>query len=262
MLVAAVLCCAAASVSCKKDSEDSLADKLMGRWMVEAANGNPIPTDEKLVVNFTSPTQAYLSALYSADPAFREVKMQKQVNDVVIDGNSVSLTHRYTLQTVMKTTFQIYTVSQIYTVHKEAFDADQALDLTLKEEEIHTVQKSVRYVKVDKDESQSIIGTWQGRCTSDGSAYDDGEEHRWQYLPDGSFVYYVKDGDNWVPGENTVSEYFVDGVLLCTRWESGELEFQEAWEVSINDSQMNWRALRQREDGSTFTVTFEMNRIL
>ena len=31
MLVAAVLCCAAASVSCKKDSEDSLADKLMGR---------------------------------------------------------------------------------------------------------------------------------------------------------------------------------------------------------------------------------------
>ncbi len=59
-----------------------------------------------------------------------------------------------------------------------------------------------------------------------------------------------------------MSEYFVDGVLLCTRWESGELEFQEAWEVSINGSKMNWRALRQRDDGSTFTVTFEMNRVL
>ena len=256
MLVAAVLCCAAASVSCKIGFEDTLAGKLMGRWMVEAANGDPIPTDEKLVVNFASPTQAYLSALYSADPAFREVKMQKQVNDILFDGNSVSLTPRYTLQTVMKTTFQFYTVKN------GVFDADQVLDLTLKEEEIHTVQKSVRYVKVDKDESQSIIGTWQGRCTSDGSAYDDGEEHRWQYLPDGSFVYYVKDGDNWVPGENTVSEYFVDGVLLCTRWESGELEFQEAWEVAINGRQMNWRALRQREDGSAFTVTFEMNRVL
>lgn len=256
MLVAAVLCCVAASVSCKIGFEDTLAGKLMGRWMVETANGDPIPTDEKLVVNFASPTQAYLSALYSADPAFREVKMQQQVNDIVFVGNSVSLTPRYTLQTVMKTTFQFYTVKN------GAFDADQVLDLTLKEEEIHTVQKRVRYVKVDKDESQSIIGTWQGRCTSDGSAYDDGEEHRWQYLPDGSFVYYVKDGDNWVPGENTVSEYFVDGVLLCTRWESGELEFQEAWEVAINGSKMNWTALRKNKDGSTFTVTFEMNRVL
>ena len=79
---------------------------------------------------------------------------------------------------------------------------------------------------------------------------------------DGTFVYYVKDGDKWVPGQNTLSEYFVAGNLLCTRWVSGGQENREWWEVAINGSKMNWTALRKNKDGSTFTVTFEMNRVL
>ena len=65
--------------------------------------------------------------------------------------------------------------------------------------------------------------------------------------------YYVKDGDNWVSYEGTtLSEYFVDGTLLCTRWIDQGQEYREWWEISINGDKMNWTALRQNFDGSTF----------
>lgn len=56
--------------------------------------------------------------------------------------------------------------------------------------------------------------------------YKDGEEHRWK--------------NN---GENTV-------------------ENREWWEIaSIEDGVMNWTALRQHEDGTTYNATFSMTRV-
>ena len=119
-----------------------------------------------------------------------------------------------------------------------------------------------RYVRVTADYSAAIVGTWQGRCTSEGSVFDDGQEHRWQYKADGTYVYYVKSGDNWVPYEgNTLNEYFVDGTLLCTRWIDLGQENREWWEITIDGSQMHWTALRQNPDGTTFTATFEMEKV-
>jgi hypothetical protein len=92
--------------------------------------------------------------------------------------------------------------------------------------------------------------------------FDDGQEHRWEYKADGTYVYYVKDGNNWVPyATNTLNEYFVDGNLLCTRWIDNGVENREWWEITIADGKMNWTALRQNEDGTTFTATFEMERV-
>ena len=98
---------------------------------------------------------------------------------------------------------------------------------------------------------------------SEGSEFDDGETHRWEYKADGTYVYYVKDGDDWVPYKgNTLNEYFVDGVLLCTRWIDNDVENREWWEIaSIKDGVMKWKALRQKEDGSTYTATFEMRKV-
>lgn len=48
----------------------------------------------------------------------------------------------------------------------------------------------MRYVKVDADYTASIVGKWQGRCTSEGSVFDDGQEHQWEYKADGTYVYY------------------------------------------------------------------------
>jgi hypothetical protein len=127
---------------------------------------------------------------------------------------------------------------------------------------VHSDEHIFHFTKLVTDYKADIVGTWEGHCTSAGSVFDDGQEHRWQYNADGTYVYYVKDGDNWVPYEgNTLNEYFVDGNLLCTRWIDQGQENREWWEITIAADRMNWTALRQNEDGTTFTATFEMERV-
>ena len=117
------------------------------------------------------------------------------------------------------------------------------------------------YSRIGCTRSDDIIGTWEGHCTSEGSAFDDGQEHRWEYKDDGTYVYYVKDGNKWIPSDDTKNEYFVAGNLLCARWEEKDEEYREWWEISIDGDTMNWTALRADEDGNTFTATFEMKKV-
>ena len=69
----------------------------------------------------------------------------------------------------------------------------------------------------------------------------------------------------WQLSDDVLHDYFVDGTLLCTRWKNageGQEEHREWWEIeSINDGVMKWKALRQREDGTTYTATFEMTKV-
>ena len=100
--------------------------------------------------------------------------------------------------------------------------------------------------------------------TSEQSEYDDGEPHRWEYKADGTYVYYSLVDGQWTPSSQPMSAYFVDGTLLCCRWKMTDDsdELREWWEVeSIKDGVMKWTALRQREDGSTYTATFQMTKV-
>ena len=65
-----------------------------------------------------------------------------------------------------------------------------------------------------------------------------------------------------MPSANTLNEYFVAGKLLCMRWINAGTEYREWWEIeSVENGVMKWKALRQREDGTTFTSTFEMKKV-
>jgi archaellum component FlaG (FlaF/FlaG flagellin family) len=152
-----------------------------------------------------------------------------------------------------------YTITDI---NGNEFTANLKITMTVDGTVVGSKEDLVRFTKVTADYSAAIIGTWEGRCTSEGSVFDDGKEHRWQYNADGTYVYYVKDGNNWVPyATNTLNEYFVDGNLLCTRWVDLGQENREWWEITITGNKMNWTALRQNEDGTTFTATFEMTKV-
>jgi hypothetical protein len=122
-----------------------------------------------------------------------------------------------------------------------------------------------RKVRVTHDYSEDIIGTWEGRLTSDQDAYSDNQLHRWEYKTDGTFVYYRQNNNGeWVADVNTLSEYFVDGPLLCSRWKNvgDTTEKRESWEIaSIKNGKMEWTALRQNDDGSTYTAKFSMTRV-
>ena len=121
-----------------------------------------------------------------------------------------------------------------------------------------------RYERIFNDYEQDIIGTWEGMVTSDEDDHTDGELHRWEYKADGTYVYYrMVDGD-WKGDTDFLSDYFVDGTLLCTRWKktADSEEIREWWEIeSIQDGKMKWKALRMREDMTTYIATFEMTKV-
>ena len=232
-----------------------LAENIIGKWMVDALNGQPCPTNLKAVITFLSPTKAYgsLSDFYS------DSWNNHASADVVIDGNNVTLTAFENEHTKHVTVADIHSIT----------DKDMMLKSDWKvytdgEMVINEVYDNERYIRINKDFENDIIGTWEGKVTSAEDEHTDGELHRWEYKADGTYVYYNKVGDEWVNNNDVLAEYFVDGILLCTRWKqtANSKELREWWEIeSINDGVMKWTALRMRDDGTTYTATFQMTKV-
>jgi hypothetical protein len=272
LLLASVLCCALVFTACAGSgqqgsnepaeaeageagaAETDLASMLLGAWMSADADGQPVPSNDKLLFRFDSATEASVASL-NGYPETLYAWNDGVEAAVEISGSKVTLTSRPDTQTILSDEF---TVTEI---DAGAFTAERRTRLTGDGKEALAKEEQLRCVKVDKDHSEEIIGLWEGRCTSEGSAFDDGQDHRWEYKEDGTFVYYVQDGDGWALGENTVSDYFVAGDLLCTRWENSGAENREAWEIAIDGDVMRWSGTRQDEAGGSSVVTFEMHRV-
>jgi hypothetical protein len=232
-----------------------LAENIIGKWMVDALNGQPCPTNLKAVITFLSATKAYgsLSDFYS------DSWNSHASADVVIDGNNVTLTAFENEHTKHVTVVDIYSITDKDMRLKsdwKAYTDDKMV--------INEVWDNERYIRINNDFENDIIGTWEGKVTSAEDEHTDGELHRWEYKADGTYVYYNKVGDEWVNNNDVLAEYFVDGILLCTRWKqtADSKELREWWEIeSINDGVMKWTALRMRDDGTTYTATFQMTKV-
>ena len=258
VLAATVICGACLFTSCKKDEDNSLKleEKIIGKWMVADINGQAAETNNKSVYTIVSSTNAYISASFNAHQG-AELWINQLEADVVISGNKMTITMQSDEHT---TSVEEYTITAI---NGSEFTANQKLTVMVDGTVVHSNEGTFRFIKQTADYSSAILGTWQGHCTSEGSVFDDGQEHRWEYRADGTYVYYRQDGTAWVPYGDDFAEYFVDGNLLCTRWRNSgeETENREWWEISIDGSQMHWTALRQNPDGTTFTATFEMEKV-
>ena len=261
MMAAILICGTTTFTSCTNEDNPAtpdlnVAEKIIGKWIMTDKNGQPIPTSGRLVYTFVSTTKALVSASLNSRPEVGSHWSGQLEADVSISGNNVTVSMNLDEHT---TSVHNYTITAI---DANEFTASDIVTITIDGNVIHTAENVFRFTKVTADYSAAIIGTWEGHCTSAGSVFDDGQEHRWQYNADGTYVYYVKDGDNWVPYEgNTLNEYFVDGNLLCTRWIDLGQENREWWEINIDGDKMTWTALRQNEDGTTFTATFEMKKV-
>jgi len=233
----------------------NVAEKIIGKWIIADMNGKPATTNEKVVFTFVSPTKAFISASLNTHPEVSELWATQTENDVAINGNKMTLTsHPNQHETVVDEL-------NVTAIDGSEFTANRKLTVTVDGNVAVSIEEAVRFVKVTADYSAAIVGTWEGQVTSTQDTYGDGKEHRWEYKTDGNFVYYVKDGDNWVPSANTLNEYFVDGNLLCMRWIDNDVEYREWWEIAIDGDTMNWTALRQNPDGTTFTSTFSMSKV-
>ena len=231
-----------------------LAENIIGKWMVEELNGQPCPTNWKTVLTFVSPTKAYGSLSDFSTPMWNV----KVLADVKIDGNKVNVINtdgniRQVLDcTILSITDKDLLMSSDWTVYEDG------------EKIYQEAYGKERYDRITADYSQDILGTWEGKVTSSEDEHTDGELHRWEYKANGTYVYYSKENDEWKAGNDVMSDYFVDGILLCTRWKKtiDSNELREWWEIeSIKDGVMKWKALRMREDGTTYTATFEMTKV-
>jgi hypothetical protein len=235
--------------------DTSISEKLLGKWMISELDGQPCPTNLKAVITFLSPTEAYgsLSDFYS------ESWNSHASAVVTIDGSKVSLTAKEDEHITHVTNVDISNITETDMWLSSDWKVYEDGKLIGGE-----VWDNERYERITKDYEKDIIGTWEGKVTSTEDEHTDGELHRWEYKPDGTYVYYSKVDGDWKAGTDYLSDYFVDGTLLCTRWKktADSEEIRECWEIeSIKDGKMKWTALRMRDDQSTYTATFEMTRV-
>ena len=265
MLAAIITCGASVFTSCGNVDDPAspaepdlgVAEKIIGRWLAADIDGQGAPTNKKGVITFVSDTKAYQSA------SFSEIIGMPWVNyletDVVIIGNKMNLTSHPDEHT---TVAEEYTVTAI---NSSEFTANHKVTITKDGNVVFTDEHVLRFVKQNADYSADILGMWEGRMTSEQSVYGDVEDHRWEYMTDGTFNFFRKVDGQWQISDDEYADYFVAGNLLCTRWKNageGNEEHREWWEIeSIEDGVMKWKALRQKEDGSTYTATFEMKKV-
>lgn len=235
-------------------TQEEVEKNIVGEWIKSETDGQPVLTNEMSVLDIVSTTKAYTSASHQTDEgAPFDNALESNVD---INGNVVTIT-----TTNAEGESYVHELT-ITSMSDSGFTANRKFTRTLEGSDPLAKEETVTYSKVNDDYSDEIIGVWEGHSTSEGVASDDGQDHRWEYRDDGTYTYYVKDGDDWVGSDNTLNEYFVAGNLLCTRWVDGDGEFHESWEIGIDGDTMKWAALREDEDGKVFSPTFEMKRVV
>lgn len=268
MLTAILICGASVFTSCSSNDDNpvkpvepdlNVAEKIIGKWMLAENDGETALTNEKAVVTFLSATKAYQSvSRVNYDETVPKWRAKEEC-DMTIDGNTVTLLSHSS------------NIDKVFTLNIKSIDDNNMSCnfklVIMKDGEVYnTVEDTRIYRRVTADYSADIIGMWEGHSTGEeGSEFDDGENHRWEYMTDGSFNYFHKVDGQWQISDDDYADYFVDGNLLCTRWKNagaGNEEHREWWEIeSIENGVMKWKALRQKEDGTTYTATFEMKKV-
>ncbi len=264
VLAAILICGVTTFASCSKQDNpvnpaDNLAEKIIGKWITADMNGQPAPTNEKKVITFVSATKCYMSASLSSRPVAGTQWLEQLETDVSIDGNKMTLTGHPKENT---TTVDEYTITHI---NDNEFTANRKLTIKIDGNVVVYSEDSFRYVKIARDHSEAVLGLWECKGLKGGETYNDGND-RLEFFEDGTYNYYRKnDAGEWeAVTTREFQNYFVDGLFLCTRWKNvDEDELREWWEIkSLKGDKMQWKALRQNEDGSTFEQTMDWERVV
>ena len=258
-LVIAVAMMGILFAGCNKDVEPDrgVAQKIIGKWITAESDGKPLPTNEKVVLDFVSATEAYVSLSFQDNKRKGTPWNDRQKAVVEIIGNDVTLTNSPEPGTTVIVGLHVEVLTNSAMVAKRTVTIRKDGGLVKSDEDI------VRCEKLDVDYSTKIVGLWEGKMTSEQSAHDDGQVHRWAFQENGTFLYFVRnDKGIWEPSDDTLNEYFVAGNLLCTRWVENGTEYREWWEIATaSDKSMVWIGLRENADGSQYTAAFSMDKI-
>ncbi len=242
------------------EPDRGVAQKIIGKWITAETDSKVIPTNEKIVFDIVSTTEAYVSLSLQDRQREETPWRDRQQVDIEILGNDVTLSHSPKTGMTVIVELHVNAITSTTMIAKRTVTIRQDGGLVKSDENM------VRYEKLNVDYSKDIYGLWEGRMISDQSEYDDGQEHRWEFKDDGTFVFYLKNKKGvWEKKDDEYAQYFVAGNLLCTRWKNagdGTQENREWWEITaLGESEMVWTALREKEDGSQYTAAFTMSKV-
>ena len=235
VLAAILICGASVFTSCTVSDNPAspaepdlgVAEKIIGKWITAESDGKAIPTNGKVVFDFVSTTKAYVSLSFQERKGAPWIDREEPLVDIV--GNHVTLTHSIESGGTLIIELHVEVLTNSAMVAKRTTTIRQDGGLVSSEEDI------IRFEKLDVDYSAEIIGMWEGMSTgAEGSEFDDGENHRWEYMLDGSFNYFHKVDGQWQISDDDYADYFVAGNLLCTRWKNegaGNEEHRDWWEI-------------------------------
>lgn len=247
--------------SCDREDIDNtnfnnLSEKIAGKWMMMQFDGRTLPTNEKVVYTFESATKGYLTTSRVDFTDYQKKWNNYLPCNVTINGDKItmsgdinaftSLEAELTMKAIIEDEMLTESKYRVYS-NGELVSGDNA--------------GTILWTRVLSEYRDIILGTWEG---INDDLYGDGQLHRWQYNYDGTYNYYRQNANGeWVADINTMGEYFVDGMLLCTRWINNDgIEKREWWEIaSIKNDIMTWYALRERKDGSTYYTILRMMRV-
>lgn len=249
VLAVTLICSASVFTSCKKPNTE-LFNKVQGKWIVADLDGEACPTSFKSVVTFESATKG----CYSISEINTMTWENKTPAEVTFHENGFTGIEEDGL-------FRSVLTATVNSITDNEMRLSTEWTLTEGSEVILHEVYDERWVRVTDDFEQSVIGTWEAQVQNG----DNPQTWRWEFKADGTYVFSLKNGDDhWQVFEDEMSEYFVDGSLLCTRWQhtASSDEERDWWEIeSIQDGQMKWTALRLDEDLTTHTETLELNKI-
>ena len=235
-----------------------LSEKIIGKWMTAEVDDQPVLTNNQKAITFVSTAKAYISASFNANPVIGAHWLNKMEVAVDIDGNKVTVTSHPDDNVITMEELIITTISG------SEFTANRKLTATVNGIIVDTKDEFIRYVKLTADYSEAILGLWECQAITGGETNNDANA-RLEFKADGTYNFYRKtDGGEWeAMTTREFQNYFVDGTLLATRWkDAGTAEQREWWEInSIADGQMQWTALRQNADGTTFQQSVKWTKV-
>lgn len=237
-----------------------LSEKITGKWMIVERNGSPLLTNLSHIVTFLSPTEGYASTSWIELSDNDNSSLSKRgKTEVVIKGRKITKTlhinSHVTVIDEMKVTS--ITDNEMCGVSKVKTYIDGY--------KVTTIQYSGRYERVTANYEKEILGLWEGKVTSDmGSDFNDTERHRWEFLPDGNYRFYVWNNGQWQVNDE-FAQYVLDATMICCRWKNlglTEEEHREWWVISSPEKGvLEWNAIREQPDGTTYTSTIKMRKI-
>ena len=257
-----IICGASAFTSCSNNNDNpvvdnSLAEKIVGKWIHADTDGETVTTDMKSVYTFTKNGSA-LKGFYSMSMAESGVWTYRQETDLTISGNAITMTSRLAdgQQSVVELTAVTVSGDDLRFTAKTTLSKDGQVTATYGPRQEH-------FTRTEADYTEAVVGLWEITFTSDNPEYESSVPYRELYRNDGTASFYDLIDGQWVEEETTYNEYFADGPLFCFRWQKpGQEGRHENWEiVSCTGGEMVSKALHRRTDGSTYTITAHLKKV-